>query len=89
MIRWLSWMLSKCTFDSVCLDSLVNVLVPIVLDATKGKASLLVKIALAVSCVPSVVSLAGVLPMDQLLSIKEMVLLTSMESCMFVVFINI
>ena len=89
MIRWLSWMLSKCTFDSVCLDSLVNVLVPIVLDATKEKASLLVKINLAVSCVPPVVSLAGVLPMDQLLSIKDMVLLTSMESCMFVVFINI
>ena len=89
MIPWLSWMLSRCTYDCGFLDSSVNVLVLIVLDATIEKARLLVRIDLAVSCVPPVVFLEGVLPMDQLWSIKEWVHHISMERFIFVVSINI
>ena len=89
MIRWLSWMLSRCKSDCDCLDSLDNVLVLIVLDATIEKASFLVRIDLAVSCVPPVVFLEAVLPMDQLLSIKDWVHRISMERYIFVVSINI
>ena len=62
---------SHCTSDCVCLGSLGNVLVLIVLDATIEKARLLVRIDLAVSCVPLVVFLEAVLLMDRLWSIKD------------------
>ena len=89
MIRWLSWMPSYCISDCDCLDSLVNVLVPIVVDAIIENTGFLVRIDLAVSCVPPVVFLEAVLPMDQLLSIKDWVHRISMERYIFVVSINI
>ena len=82
-------MLSHYTSDFDCLDSLVNVLVLIVLDATIENAGFLVRIVLAVSCVPPVVFLEAVLPMDQLLSIKDRVHRMSMGRYIFVAFINI
>ena len=82
-------MLSRCTSVCDCLDFLDNVLVLIVLDATIGKASLLVKIDLAVSCVPLVVFLGAVRLMDQLWSIKEWAHRISMERYISVVSINI
>ena len=88
MIRWLSWMLSYCTSDCDCLDSLVSVLVLIVLDATIEKASFLVRIDLAVSCVPLVVFLGAVLLMDRLWSIKEWAHRIPMERYTFVVSIS-
>ena len=72
-------MLSRCIYDCGFLDSSVNVLVLIVLDATIEKARHLVRIDLAVSCVPLVVFLEAVLPMDRQWSIKEWAHRISME----------
>ena len=80
---------SHYTSACICLGSLGNVLVPIVLDATIEDTEFLVRIDSGVSCVPWEVFSAAVLPMDQLLSIKDWVHRISMERYIFVVSINI
>ena len=81
-------MLSRCTSVCDCHDFLDNVLVLIVLDATIEKASFLVRIDLAVLCVPPVVFLEGVLPMDQLWHIRALGHCISMERYTSVVFFS-
>ena len=82
-------MLSCCTSDCGFLDSSVNVLVLIVLDATIEKARHLVRIDLAVSCVPPEVFLGGVLRTDLLWSIRAWVHRISMDKSTSVVLISI